>query len=96
MADRLSSICSEHPIQPYILEVSLHLRHSKSTRLIKFQHCRTARYALQLEKRGTKLIQQITEYHNKIITKAFGGNPRLGCYALAVTIFSLGIFRDFL
>lgn len=25
-----------------------------------------------------------------------GGNKRLGCYALAVTIFSLGIFRDFL
>ena len=37
-----------------------------------------------------------TEYHNKIITKLFGGNSRLGCYALAVTIFSLGIFRDYL
>ncbi|KAL6708446.1 Phosphatidyl-N-methylethanolamine N-methyltransferase [Coniothyrium glycines] len=36
------------------------------------------------------------EYHNKILTKLFGGNPRLGCYALAVTIFSLGIFRDYL
>ncbi|KAH3918592.1 phosphatidyl-N-methylethanolamine N-methyltransferase [Parastagonospora nodorum] len=36
------------------------------------------------------------EYHNKVITKLFGGNPRLGCYALAVTIFSLGIFRDYL
>ncbi|KAF1911905.1 phospholipid methyltransferase-domain-containing protein [Ampelomyces quisqualis] len=36
------------------------------------------------------------EYHNKIITKIFGGNARLGCYGLAVTIFSLGIFRDYL
>jgi len=36
------------------------------------------------------------EYHTKFITKLFGGNPRYGCYALAVTIFSLGIFRDLL
>ncbi|ORY06495.1 phosphatidylethanolamine N-methyltransferase [Clohesyomyces aquaticus] len=34
------------------------------------------------------------EYHNKLITKLFGGNSRMGCYALAVTIFSLGIIRD--
>lgn len=37
-----------------------------------------------------------SEYHNKVITKLFGGNGRYGCYALAVTIFSLGIFRDYL
>ncbi|KAK9760614.1 Phosphatidyl-N-methylethanolamine N-methyltransferase [Basidiobolus ranarum] len=36
------------------------------------------------------------EYHNKILTKLAGGNPRRGCYGLAVTIFSLGIFRDYL
>lgn len=36
------------------------------------------------------------EYRNKVLTKAFGGNSRLGCYALAATIFSLGIFRDIL
>lgn len=36
------------------------------------------------------------EYHNKVLTKLFGGNGRYGCYFLAVTIFSLGIFRDFL
>ncbi|KAF2272600.1 phosphatidylethanolamine N-methyltransferase [Westerdykella ornata] len=36
------------------------------------------------------------EYHNKAITKLFGGNSRLGCYALAVTIFSLGIIRDYI
>ncbi|KAL1634705.1 Phosphatidyl-N-methylethanolamine N-methyltransferase [Neofusicoccum ribis] len=35
-----------------------------------------------------------SEYHNKTITKLFGGNSRYGCYALAVTIFSLGIIRD--
>ncbi|EAT85434.1 hypothetical protein SNOG_06783 [Parastagonospora nodorum SN15] len=40
--------------------------------------------------------RSLWEYHNKVITKLFGGNPRLGCYALAVTIFSLGIFRDYL
>ncbi|KAF2430533.1 phospholipid methyltransferase [Tothia fuscella] len=33
------------------------------------------------------------EYHNKVITKLFG-SPRNGCYALAVTIFSIGIIRD--
>ncbi|KAL5374522.1 hypothetical protein DPSP01_011886 [Paraphaeosphaeria sporulosa] len=37
-----------------------------------------------------------SEYYNKTITKLFGNNPRYGCYALAVTIFSLGILRDFL
>jgi len=36
------------------------------------------------------------EYHNKILTKLAGGNSRIACYGLAITIFSLGIFRDFL
>lgn len=36
------------------------------------------------------------EYHNKVITKLAGGNSRSGCYLLAIIIFSLGIFRDFL
>ncbi|EON61510.1 methylene-fatty-acyl-phospholipid synthase [Coniosporium apollinis CBS 100218] len=34
------------------------------------------------------------EYHNKVITKLFRGNSLYGCYALAVTIFTLGIIRD--
>lgn len=34
------------------------------------------------------------EYRNKTITRLFGGNPRNGCYFLAVMIFSFGIFRD--
>jgi len=34
------------------------------------------------------------EYHNRTITKLFGGNSLYGCYALAVTIFVLGIIRD--
>jgi methylene-fatty-acyl-phospholipid synthase len=38
----------------------------------------------------------VTEYHSKILTKLAGGNSRLGCYGLAVTIFSLGIVRDIL
>ncbi|OBT69343.1 hypothetical protein VE03_01066 [Pseudogymnoascus sp. 23342-1-I1] len=36
------------------------------------------------------------EYHNKVLTKLAGGNARLGCYLLAASIFSLGIFRDYL
>lgn len=36
------------------------------------------------------------EYHSKILTKLAGGNAYYGCYGLAVTIFSLGIFRDIL
>ncbi|TKX22385.1 phosphatidyl-N-methylethanolamine N-methyltransferase [Elsinoe australis] len=35
-----------------------------------------------------------SEYHNKTITRLFGGNSLYGCYALAITIFSLGIIRD--
>lgn len=36
------------------------------------------------------------EYHNKLLTRLAGGNPRHGCYALAVTIFGIGILRDWL
>ncbi|KAH9907441.1 methylene-fatty-acyl-phospholipid synthase [Xylariomycetidae sp. FL2044] len=36
------------------------------------------------------------EYHNKILTKLFGGKSQTACYALAATIFSLGLVRDFL
>ncbi|KAJ1913094.1 Phosphatidyl-N-methylethanolamine N-methyltransferase [Mycoemilia scoparia] len=36
------------------------------------------------------------EYKNHWITKLFGNRPYCGCYALAITIFSLGIFRDYL
>ena len=35
-----------------------------------------------------------TEYHSKILTKLFNGNSLRACYALAITIFSLGLFRD--
>ncbi|TGZ79691.1 phospholipid methyltransferase [Ascodesmis nigricans] len=35
------------------------------------------------------------EYHNKVLTKVFGGNSRYGCYFLAVVIFSIGIIRDY-
>lgn len=34
------------------------------------------------------------EYSNKTLTKLAGGNPYYGCYALAVVIFGLGLFRD--
>ncbi|KAL8898547.1 MAG: hypothetical protein Q9207_006644 [Kuettlingeria erythrocarpa] len=36
------------------------------------------------------------EYHNKTLTRLFNGNSQRACYALALTIFSLGLFRDFL
>lgn len=35
------------------------------------------------------------EYHNHFLTKTFR-SPYYGCYALAVTIFGLGVFRDHL
>ncbi|KAL8693011.1 MAG: hypothetical protein Q9218_002068 [Villophora microphyllina] len=34
------------------------------------------------------------EYHHKILTRLFNGRRNLACYALALTIFSLGLFRD--
>lgn len=36
------------------------------------------------------------EYHNKTITRIFGGNTRYGCYFLALLIFTFGLFRDHL
>lgn len=36
------------------------------------------------------------EYHNKVLTRLFGGRSRPACYALALTIFSLGLVRDYL
>ncbi|KAL2049007.1 hypothetical protein ABVK25_010759 [Lepraria finkii] len=35
-----------------------------------------------------------SEYHNKTLTRLFGRNSLRACYALAITIFSLGLFRD--
>ncbi|KAI4217946.1 MAG: hypothetical protein LQ349_008944 [Xanthoria aureola] len=34
------------------------------------------------------------EYHHKTLTRLFNGNAQRACYALALTIFSLGLFRD--
>lgn len=36
------------------------------------------------------------EYHNKILTRLFGGRSRTACYFLAATIFGIGLIRDFL
>ncbi|CAJ2505286.1 Uu.00g126800.m01.CDS01 [Anthostomella pinea] len=36
------------------------------------------------------------EYRNKVLTKLFGGRSQTACYALAGTIFSLGLVRDLL
>ena len=36
------------------------------------------------------------EYRTRLLTRLTGGRRRLACYLLAVTIFSLGILRDFL
>ena len=38
----------------------------------------------------------MAEYHNKVLTRLFNGNSLRACYALAITIFSLGLFRDYL
>lgn len=37
-----------------------------------------------------------TEYNTRLLTKLALGKPYLGCYILAITIFSLGILRDHL
>jgi methylene-fatty-acyl-phospholipid synthase len=34
------------------------------------------------------------EYRTHFLTRIFGGNAKLACYALAATIFSLGLVRD--
>ncbi|KAI4166479.1 MAG: hypothetical protein LQ343_008020 [Gyalolechia ehrenbergii] len=36
------------------------------------------------------------EYHGKLLTRLFNGDSQRACYALALTIFSLGLFRDYL
>ncbi|KUI69194.1 Phosphatidyl-N-methylethanolamine N-methyltransferase [Cytospora mali] len=36
------------------------------------------------------------EYRTRFLTKIFGGNAQAACYALAATIFSLGMVRDML
>ncbi|CAG8557529.1 13646_t:CDS:2 [Funneliformis caledonium] len=36
------------------------------------------------------------EHKTRVISRFVGGNPYVGCYCLALMIFSLGIFRDFL
>lgn len=40
------------------------------------------------------LCVEILEYRTHFLTKAFGGRRQLACYALAITIFSLGLVRD--
>ncbi|CAG8592925.1 7511_t:CDS:2 [Cetraspora pellucida] len=42
------------------------------------------------------IAARVAEYRTKFITRLLGGNQYYGCYALAITIFSLGIFRDYL
>ncbi|MCJ1450437.1 Phosphatidyl-N-methylethanolamine N-methyltransferase [Mycoblastus sanguinarius] len=75
------SLRARHSIQPYILE-----------------HCRSPGYlpapADHLPLDTHSFSPQLPEYHNKTLTRLFGGNSRRACYAIAVTIFSLGLIRD--
>lgn len=64
------------------------------------QHCCATRYGISTEDPFgssqiiyTSLTSRI-EYHNKVLTRLFGGNRLYGCYFLALTIFLLGLFRD--
>ena len=59
------------------------------------QHCGPSRYFHSTNHTSNNLTTP-PEYHNKVLTKLAGGNSRYACYGLAVAIFSLGIFRDFL
>lgn len=36
------------------------------------------------------------EYKCKLLTKLFRGNSKVACYALAASIFVLGLYRDYL
>lgn len=45
---------------------------------------------------NTEAANKQTEYRNKILTKLFLGNSQIACYFLALTIFSLGMVRDYL
>jgi hypothetical protein len=74
-------------------QVRFNIRDSTSTTKEDAEAAVTPR---KKRKKNTKLtcLSNHAEYHNKTITKLFGGNSLYGCYALAVTIFTLGIVRD--
>jgi methylene-fatty-acyl-phospholipid synthase len=36
----------------------------------------------------------LVEYRNKVLTRLFGGRSQTACYALAATIFGIGLIRD--
>jgi len=44
----------------------------------------------------TSSIVARREYHHRILTRLSGNRPQAACYALAATIFSLGLLRDYL
>lgn len=46
--------------------------------------------------RTVRPTRGVIEYKSHVLTKLAGGNPYRGCYALAVTIFGIGIVRDYL
>ena len=65
------------------------------------QHRRPSRFAVQ--RRSAPAFPPIlttktppSEYHNKTLTKLFNGRSQTACYALAATIFGLGLVRDWL
>jgi len=60
------------------------------------QHRSTSRYLAAQKHPNPQPNLTTPEYHNKVLTKLAGGNSRYACYGLAIAIFSLGIFRDFL
>ncbi|KAI4722354.1 phospholipid methyltransferase [Aureobasidium sp. EXF-10727] len=57
-------------------------------------HCKNKQEEEREKNKKLTRFAHFAEYHNKTITKLFGGNSLYGCYALAVTIFTLGIVRD--
>ncbi len=67
--------------------------------LLSLQHRRPQRSApapaLPPPRPPSNLVSP-TEYRTKFLTRAFGGNRQAACYALAATIFGLGLVRDFL
>jgi hypothetical protein len=74
-------------------QVRFTIRESTSTTKEDAEAVMTPRMKGEKNTKLTRLSNH-AEYHNKTITKLFGGNSLYGCYALAVTIFTLGIVRD--
>lgn len=83
--------CNIYSIQSVVLEVSQSVKVDPDVQLTKAASWHKQVY-FHLHH---QLHSYFLEYKSRFLTKIFGSSRR-GCYFLALTIFTLGIFRDFL